>query len=258
MENNSCLLSIILPAYNEGSRIDASLKAVMAKMSSLNIPYELIVVDDGSTDDTFQRARPFAGEHVHVLTYDQNRGKGYAIRHGMLKAQGAYKLFMDVDLATSLEAVEEFLQIMREKPVDIIIGNRKNNPSLQEVKQPLYRQFFGEGFTRLSCLVVGCEFSDFTCGFKMYTRRAADIIFPRQRTFDWAFDTELVAIAVQHNLKIYESPVQWHHCQGSKVRVTRDITRSLISLGKIGFNSIRGLYKRAAAVEALKPSHESA
>lgn len=243
MDQGRDKLSIILPAHNEGTRITESLRKIVQKMESLSMPYEIIVVDDGSTDDTIAQARSYASKDINVLSYGKNRGKGYAIRQGMRNAQGEHRLFMDVDLSTSLDAIDQFLGIFKDQSFDIIIGNRKNNPSLQEVRQPLYRRFFGEGFTRLSSLMVGRPFTDFTCGFKMYNRKAADIIFQRQRIFNWAFDTELIYIAVLHRLKIFEAPVLWRHYEGSKVRVVRDIIGSLISLIKIRINAAKGLYQ---------------
>jgi len=235
-------LSVILPAYNEGEYIEVTLRQLKAELDKLNIPYEILVVNDGSKDDTAARATRCASGQIRVLSYAHNRGKGYAVGYGMRHASGKYRLFMDVDLSTSLDMVGQFLAILKEGSYDLVIGNRKTKFSEQKIKQPFYRRFFGEGFTWISSLLIGRRTADFTCGFKMYTARAAEIIFTRQKIFDWAFDAELIYIALLHNLRIHEAPVIWQHHSDSRVRVVRDILTSLLSLFKMRINSLRGLY----------------
>ena len=236
-------LSIILPAYNEGQRIETSVAILKKKADELAIDYEIIIVNDGSSDSTLAKAQVCASDNVKILSYGQNRGKGYAIRHGMLNSEGQYKLFMDVDLSTSLESLKEFLELMEGGQYDVIIGDRKSHSARLEVKQPLYRVFFGKGFTFLAILFIGHNVNDFTCGFKMYTKEAADIIFKRQQIFNWAFDAELVYIAFLHALRVHEAPVTWRHYGNSKVRLFRDITRSLHGLITLRINALKGLYK---------------
>lgn len=236
-------LSVILPAYNEEHCLEANVSILNERLKSLDLDYEIIIVNDGSTDRTLSKARNCAGENIRVLSYPHNRGKGYAIRYGMLNSEGRYKLFMDLDLSTSLDAVQNFWELLCSGSFDVIIGNRKSEFSRLEVKQPLYRIFFGKGFTFLSSLLIGHKINDFTCGFKMYTKNAADIIFCRQRIFDWAFDAELIYIAVLHGLKIREVPVTWRHHGNSKVRLLRDITHSLRSLITMRINALKSFYK---------------
>jgi dolichyl-phosphate beta-glucosyltransferase len=236
-------LSVILPAYNEAKVIADNLNAVKRKLASLNISYEIIVVNDGSTDDTLSKINGMVSSQIKVFSYEKNRGKGFAVNWGMKYATGAYRLFMDADLATALEEIPKFLTTIENYHFDVLIGNRKIDPSLQKVKQPLFRRIFGMGFTWLSGLFVGRKFTDFTCGFKMFTASAADMIFMRQRIYNWAFDSELLFIALKHNLVIHEIPVVWHDKRNSKVRLLRDILTSLGGLFKIRFNQIRGLYR---------------
>jgi len=236
-------LSIILPAYNEGLYIEDSLKKIQDVVDKLNVTYELIVVDDGSTDNTLLKVKRCESSQVKVVTYFQNRGKGYAVKEGMLYAQGKYRLLMDVDLSTSLSAIERFLNLMRTNDYDVVIGNRKTHPHLQKIRQPWYHRFFGKGFTWLSCLMIGCFLNDFTCGFKMYRKEAADIIFKRQRIFNWAFDAELIYIAMQHHLKIHQEPVEWSHHPDSKVRLFNNIVTSLAGLMQMRINGLKGYYR---------------
>ena len=236
-------LSIILPAFNEGEKIHASIEQVKNKADLLNISYEIVIVNDGSSDDTLEKAQKNSSDHIRVLSYNQNRGKGHAVHYGMKNSSGQYKLFMDVDLATSLDAIREFLNIMRSHEYDILIGNRRMKISRVIVKQPFYREFFGVIFTRLSSFFVGKKLTDFTCGFKMFNQKAVDILIPRQRIFGWAFDTELIYIATLHNLKIGEVPVEWSDRKGSRVRLLRDAVNSFYSLIKMRLNNLRGLYQ---------------
>ncbi len=236
-------LSVILPAYNEGNKIEQNTKLLKKELDSLNINYEIIIVNDGSVDDTLARAQKCESTNIRVLSYTPNRGKGYAVKYGMFHTTGQYRLFMDVDLSTSLDSIEKFWKLMCQNNYDMIIGNRKMDPLLQKVRQPLYRRVLGTGFTWLSSLMIGRRFTDFTCGFKMFTQNAVEVIFKRQKINNWAFDTELIYIALLHRLKIHEVPVEWAHHPGSKVRVRRDMLTSLYGLIKIRANQIRGLYQ---------------
>ena len=236
-------LSVIMPAFNEGLEIHGSIRAVDQKLAAMNVPYEIIIVNDGSRDDTLAKAQTCACGHIKILSYGQRRGKGFAVRHGMIHAQGKYKLFMDVDLSTSLDAVDHFLPRMRDEKYDLLIGDRKSSPGNQGTKQPWHRRFLGDGFIKLSRLCVGRNIKDFTCGFKMFNAAAADILFSRQRTFNWAFDTELIYIALLHRLRIGEIPVVWNHHQGSAVRPIRDIFTSLTGLWTIKWHALKGAYR---------------
>lgn len=236
-------LSIILPAYNEEKKIKQSIKEIQETLGEFTGFFEIIIVNDGSKDNTHEKAKECASLTVRVLTYDQNRGKGYAIRSGMKEAKGKYCLFMDVDLSTSLEAIPRFLDKMEQKNCDVIVGTRKSPGANLQVKQPFYRIFLGNVFTSLAGLLTSCPLSDFTCGFKMYTKEAARLIFDRQRIFNWAFDAELIFIAARHKLRIEELPVTWRNNPDTKVRLFRDITTSLLGLIAMRFNDLRGFYR---------------
>ncbi len=236
-------LSVIIPAFNEEKEVRDSVRAVEQKCDAMRLNYEIILVNDGSIDGTLSRMQECAGGRIKVLSYEKNLGKGSAVRHGMLHAAGQYRLFMDVDLSTSLEAIDKFLEHMRHDAYDMIIGNRKSSPGDHTVKQPWVRRFLGNGFIILSRWCVGKKIKDFTCGFKMFNRRSADIIFNKQRILNWAFDTELIAIALIHDLRIGEIPVAWNHSPDSAVRPLRDIFTSLAGLLKIKWNILRGVYR---------------
>jgi len=238
------MLSIILPAYNESRSIQKNLATLEAYLKNhLNTDYEILVINDGSTDDTAVQAEHYSSPFVQVLSYSPNRGKGYAIQYGMKQAQGDYLLFMDVDLATDLNEIEKFYILISENIYDLIIGNRKTKEAIQHIKQPFYRRFLGKGFTFLCQILLGSRITDFTCGFKMYTREAARIIFTRQSIYDWSFDAELIYIAHKHHLKIKELPVVWTDDPNSKVNVLISIIKSLWGIFKIRFNDIQNKYQ---------------
>ena len=243
MNENTPELSIILPAYNEGSKIKKNIESVKQKLDSLDVEYEIIVVNDGSRDNTYLEAQKCEARNIKILTYPQNRGKGYAINYGMMYSRGQYRLFMDADLSTSLDEIKKFLDTIKHDGYDIVIGTRKSTEALQTVKQPFYRRALGKVFTYLAGCFVGYGLSDFTCGFKMFTKKASEIIFKRQRIFNWAFDAEVIFIAMRHNLRICELPVTWRNDPQTKVRLLRDISTSFYGLFKIRINHLKGHYR---------------
>ena len=234
---------MIIPAFNEEREILDSIRTVEKKLNTMGLPYELILVNDGSRDGTLAKMRECSCGHIKALSYDKNRGKGFAVRHGMIHAVGKYKLFMDVDLSTSLDAVDRFLTHMRNDEYDMIIGDRKSNPPGHVIEQPRHRRFLGNIFIQLSRLCVEKKIKDFTCGFKIFNQKSADAIFKRQRISNWAFDTELICIAIVHRLRIGEIPVVWRHHRGSNVHLIRDICTSLWGLLKIKWNLLRDVYR---------------
>lgn len=236
-------LSIILPAYNEGTKIKTNIKHIQEKLSFSKINYEIVIVDDGSRDNTFKEAQECETTNIRILSYSENRGKGFAINHGIQYSRGEFKLFMDADLSTSLDEIEKFLEVIKSSNLDMVVGSRKQAQSRLLRKQPFYRIFLGNIFTALACLFAGYRLSDYTCGFKMYSRKAADIIFKRQRIYNWAFDAELIYIAAQHGLKIAELPVVWRNDPQTKVRLLKDIVTSFLGLIQIRLNHSKGFYQ---------------
>ena len=243
MVNQTVELSVVLPAYNEGKKISRNVGRLKQAMDAMKMNYEILIVNDGSTDNTLIEAKRCEYENIKVYSYERNSGKGYAVNFGMRQARGEYRLFMDVDLSTCLEEIGNFLNVTRQGQADILIGTRKSKRHLQKIRQPSYRIFLGEVFTWLAGLCTGYPLSDFTCGFKMYTKKAADIIFPRQKIFHWAFDAELICIASLHRLRIKEIPVLWNNDPDTKVRLLHDSLTSLFGLFKIRWNVLRGFYR---------------
>lgn len=237
--------SIVIPAYNEGARVGATLDKVLAHVAARGWDAEIIVVDDGSRDNTVEIIRGYAEKnpHLRLLQNPGNRGKGYSVRNGMLHAQGALLLFSDADLSAPIEEADKLLDAIA-GGADIAIGSRWLQRDLQTQRQPFYRQAFGRIFNLLLRLILGLTFKDTQCGFKAFTRDAAQKIFPLQKIERWGFDPELLYLAKKLKLKVAEVPVEWAHCEGTRISPLRDGTRMFLEMLKIRWNGITGKYDR--------------
>ncbi len=236
------LLSVVIPAFNEAGVIGGNLAIVDRYLQGLGVDYEIVVVNDGSTDATLTEITQVMLGCVKVFSYDINRGKGFAVHEGMRIAKGQYRLFMDVDLSTDLNEIKVFLERIALGKSDVLIGDR-NSCSLFQQERPWYRALFGYCFASLSSMILGCRLTDFTCGFKMYTDKATQEIFLRQRTFGWAFDAELILIAARRNLFVESIPVRWQHRGNSKVRILNAVIVSFGDLLRIRYNDLMGRYR---------------
>jgi len=237
-EPNTPRLSVIVPAYNEETRIGATLQRMVAYLEERGESFELIVVSDGSTDNTNAVVNKIAEAHVQLrlLTYSPNRGKGYAVRVGMLAATGERVLFSDADLATPIEEVEKLSEAL-DKGCDIAIGSRDTIGSELIRRQSFVREMGGRFFNQLVQLIAVPGIHDTQCGFKLFTRRAVQTIYPRCQIDHFAFDVEVLFLARKYGFRISEIPVRWAHQEGSKVRFVRDAIRMLKTLFRIRFTN---------------------
>lgn len=236
-------LTVVIPAYNEEKRIVSTVKALRSYFDALPLAWDLVLADDGSSDRTAEAVREALGDSVRltVLKHDANRGKGAAVRTGMLAAGGDYAIFMDADLSTPAEEFDKFLPLL-EKGVPVVIGSRKTAGARVEKRQPFLRELFGLGFTRLSNLMLGTSYSDFTCGFKCFRRDASKEIFGRQLIDNWSYDAEILFLARRLGYAVTEVPVRWLDSANSKVRLLRDIVTSFYGLLKIAWFRLAGRY----------------
>jgi len=233
-------LSVIVPAYNEEANIACTLNSILEYLRGKPFAWEVVVVDDGSLDRTAEMVRGFP---VKLLTSERNCGKGVAVRRGMLAAQGQFRLFTDADNSTSISEIEKLLPFA-EEGWDIVIGTRRMRESTIEVVPPFHRHLLGEIYVSVSRLLTGVEVSDFNCGFKLFTARAAESLFSVQRMERWSFDVEVLFLAARCGFTIKEVPVRWAHVQStSKVRPLSDGIRSLKDLLRIRYNYAVGRYK---------------
>jgi glycosyltransferase involved in cell wall biosynthesis len=237
-------LSVVIPAFNEESRLPDTLRQVTSYVDHMGIDFaEVMVVDDGSTDRTLALAQQFAASHpkVRALQNPGNRGKGYAVRHGMLAAKGDWRLFTDADLSTPIEELAKLACAAERTGADVAIGSRAIDRSLIKVHQPAFREFAGKCFNVAMRATVGLPLRDTQCGFKLFSQRAADALFPRQLLDRFGFDVEVLLIAQMHGFQINEVPVEWSHAEGTKVS-TLTGAKSFLELLVIRRNQLAGRY----------------
>ncbi len=231
---------MVVPAYNEEERLPRTLARLDEYYRAQDYPWDVTVVSDGSTDRTEEIVQAFAKEHAgfRLIASRPNRGKGYVVRKGMLEAQGDLVLFCDADLATPQEETEKLLAHMRQG-ADVAIGSRPLADSKLEKHQPFLREFLGRGFNKAVQLLAIRGIDDTQCGFKMFTRKAAQDVF-RRCTFDgFSFDFEALLIARDLGFRIDEVPIRWSHQEGSKVVMMRDGPRALRDLVRLRLKSKR-------------------
>ncbi len=235
--------SIVIPAFNESARIPATLKAVVSCVREHGWNAEVIVVNDGSTDSTAQVVRDFARTALEVRLVENpgNRGKGYSVRSGMLQALGEVVMFTDADLSSPIEEAERLFAAIA-AGADIAIGSRWLATSRQTHRQPLYRQFFGRCFNAVTRGVMGLHFADTQCGFKAFTRAAAQTVFQLQTIERWGFDPEILFIALKRGFNIVEVPVTWGHDERTRMSYIKDGAKMLEEIATIRWNAFRGRY----------------
>lgn len=237
--SNLPALSIIVPAFNEAERLERTLDATARYLDARGDTYEIVVVDDGSVDDTTGVARRWAGErpHIRILRYETNQGKGYAVRYGVLRAEGQRVLFMDADLATPIEEITD-LEAALAAGADVAIGSRPLRESCLEVRQPWCRETAGRAFNTVVQVVATPGIHDTQCGFKLFTRDAAQEVFSRCVVPGFSFDVEALFLARRLGLTVTEVPVRWAHQEGGAAFATRGAylrngLRMLRDLGRI-------------------------
>ena len=229
-DNSEPFVSIIIPAYNEAHRLEASITALRGYLASVPWTHEGILVVEKSTDGTLELARRLAAgaPWLHVLGHDVQRGKGHAVRAGMLRARGEIAFFMDADLSTPLPEIERFIARFSEAPgVDVLVGNRQHARSEILTQQHFLRRSMGQTFNAILRTIAGIRLADTQCGFKAFRRTAREAIFPLQKLDGFAFDVEVLLLAERLGFTVEDMPVQWSNAQGSKVRIVRDSWRML-------------------------------
>ena len=241
-------LSIVIPAYNESSRIEATLERVMSSIAEQGWDAEVLVVDDGSKDDTAAIVKRWMNNHprLHLVQNPGNRGKGYSVRNGLLQAAGDIVMFTDADLSAPMEEAERLITAIH-NGADVAIGSRWLDRTRQTIHQPLYRQFFGRCFNWITRTVMGLPFKDTQCGFKAFRREAAQVIFRLQTIERWGFDPEILFIAQKLKYEIREVPVTWGHDERSRISYLKDGMKMLEDMARIRTNSIAGRYDEAIA-----------
>lgn len=236
-------LSIVIPAYNEEKRIRLSLVKIMDYLESRGLQYELVIADDGCQDNTegVVKSVTQGRASVQYLKGEVNRGKGNAVKRGMLAARGEYALLTDADLSTPIEELDKFIPVMKSADA-VLIGNRKTKGSEVRKHQNFIRENMGKVFTLLTNLSLGMWQSDFTCGFKVFGPESRKAIFSCARIDRWGYDAELLFIARRKGYALIDIPVVWDNSEATKVNLLLDTLRTFKELFLIRCNDLRGRY----------------
>jgi glycosyltransferase involved in cell wall biosynthesis len=235
--------SIIIPAYNESERITATLESVAAYARQQQWDVEVLVVNDGSRDNTVAVVEELARAHpfIRILENPGNRGKGYSVRNGMLQARGEILLFSDADLSSPIEEAPKLFEALA-AGADVAIGSRWLRAELQSQRQPLLRQIYGRMFNVALRILLGLNFHDTQCGFKAFRREAAQRIFPLQKIERWGFDPEILFLARKLGCRTVEVPVRWAHSAGTRLHPLRDGMRMVWEIFRVRWYAITGQY----------------
>ncbi len=234
-------LSIIIPVYNEANRLPACLNQALSFSEAQSYPIEVIVVENGSQDNTLAIAQEFARQYPQIrVLQNRQRGKGLAIKRGMLEACGEYRFMCDVDLSMPIQEINRFLPPALDN-YEIAIGSREA-PGAVRYNEPPYRHFVGRGFNTLIRLIALPGLNDTQCGFKCVKGAVAAELFNRQTLTGWSFDVEMLFIARRLGYRVVEVPIPWYFNPDSKIRVLRDSVHMGTDLVTIRLNALRGMY----------------
>lgn len=234
-------ISFIIPVYNEEKRLGKTFSALRNLIMPEGFKLEAVIfADDGSTDATAAKIKDHASRikealnaDVKLISYKENRGKGYAVKQGMLASKSDYSLFFDADMSTPLTQLKKFVPFM-EKGYDVILGTRKNGHSTVIKHQPYMREKLGKGFTLMTQIALNSrQVTDFTCGFKAFSKVATRSIFPRCIIDRWGYDAEIIFLAQKLKLTLVEKSVIWTNDERTKVKLSKAIPQTLSELVKI-------------------------
>lgn len=240
------MISIVVPAYNESDRLGDSIQKILSYLEKEIPTAELIVVDDGSSDKTAEiaerSAAAFPALKTKVIRYEQNRGKGYAVKTGLLAAQGDVALFSDADLSTPIEELTKLVTPILEDKFDVTFGSRALDRSLIGTHQSWRREQGGRVFNMVVRTLTGLPFWDTQCGFKAFNMTKFHPLLDLMKIDRFGFDVEFLYVANHNRLRLAEIPVRWDHCEGTKVSVLRDSVRMFGEVGQIRRNVKKGFY----------------
>ncbi len=244
-------LTVVIPAYNEEKRIGPSLERIRGYLEKRSFPWEIVVVNDGSLDQTARISRELLTgcERHEVIDRKFNRGKGYSVRQGMLAGHGRFLLFSDADLSTPIEELERLLPPLESGEAQVSIGSRGLHDSQVEVHQPWWRETMGKSFNLFVRMIALGGLSDTQCGFKCFTREAARAVFSVARIDGFGFDVEALYLARKFGHTIKEVPVRWINSPDSRVHPVSDSSRMLADLLRIRFTDMRRGYSRGNGLD---------
>ena len=249
-------LSVVIPAFNEQARIVSALEVVTGYLSSQHYTWEVLVVDDGSTDDTAELVSQWAKTRLGVrLQNVPHRGKGWAVKNGMLASTGEYRFMCDADLAMPIEGLASFLDAMAEG-YDIVIGSRQI-AGARRFHESSARHMMGRLFNWTVRFLAVSGFQDTQCGFKCFRGEVADRLFELQKTKGFGFDVEVLFMALKRGLRVEEMPIDWHHQKESKVRPGVDSLLMLRDTMLVRWRSLRGKYTNRFDINSRASSNHA-
>jgi len=231
-------LSLVIPVYNEKERIKKSLRNIVPYLEQRTADYEIILVDDGSSDNTLEVIEGIRNEHFRILKNERNCGKGYAVQKGMLKSRFPLVLFSDADLSCPIEELEKFLPYLKDN--DIVICSRGMKESKISLHQPFYKEWLGKLGNKFIRLLLLPAIHDTQCGFKLFKKEAL-VVFQKQTVKRWGFDFEILLVAQKMGFRIKEVPVRWQNDKQSKVKHL-DYLKTFGELLKIRWNILTNKY----------------
>lgn len=234
-------MSIVIPAYNEAERIIPTIGAIASYVCGLDYPWEMLIADDGSKDDTVVLCTSLGLANLHVLIAEKNGGKGSAVQRGVLAAQGARILFADADNSTPIEELSNLMRRMDEG-YDVVVGSRAAGGA-EEAHRSLVRRTMSNTLRAMIRPVLNMDIKDTQCGFKLFTREAAQKLFGAQTIMGFSFDLEILYLAHKYGYSVAEQPVTWIDAPGSKVDKMKEIRRFLKDMGTIKMNDLKGIYQ---------------
>ena len=240
------MISLVIPLYNEEKRLEPRLtESLEFLIQHLDIPFEVVFVNDGSTDRTLEMLNgakeAFPSVSIKILSYAKNEGKGFAVKTGIMNARAEKIIACDADFSITLDEIDKFIKDLDD--YDVVIGSKKHALTNTIVKQKILRRFLGKAFTGLVNYVFGLSYTDVTCGFKGFKSSVAKELFSKQITKRWSYDAEVLFLANKKGFKIKEIPVEWKHVEGGSISPVAESCISLKDLTVIIINYLLGKYR---------------
>lgn len=237
-------ISLVIPVYNEAERLSKTFSILNKWKIPAGLKLEQVIfVNDGSTDQSLSLLKNIPLKfNKKIISYKKNQGKGFAVKKGMLASKSSYTLLLDADMATTPSQIKRFLPLIK-KGTDVIVGTRKNGQSTVTVHQPIIRENLGKVFTKLSQIILNVPVTDFTCGFKAFSRIAKNDIFKRSLINRWGYDSEILFLAHNLGYSIKERSVPWADQKGTKVNLMIDGLSSLSELTNIRLFNLQNKYR---------------
>jgi glycosyltransferase involved in cell wall biosynthesis len=240
--SESVKVSFVIPAFNEATRILDTLRRIAEYRNHVSYESEILVVDDGSTDETAAIVERLEYSGLRLIRNGTNRGKGYSVKSGVMSATGDYVLFSDADLSTPIEETANLLAVAVKEDADVVLGSRGLDNRYIEKHQSSIRESGGRLFNLMVRTLLGLDIRDTQCGFKLFKRSRVQSAFQKMTTDGFGFDPELLFVMTRQELKIIEVPVHWSHAEGSKIRFFRDGVLMFTDLLRIRWNNLTGKY----------------